>query len=97
VHPEARRTSKSTSVAQQLLMNTSALFYYVKCIVDNGHTTHNDTSPYVSIHRNVSQIQLLISSLLKKAPELAIASGARNSSSLKSNKKRDSVSQRTSK
>jgi hypothetical protein len=38
-----------------------------------------------------------ISRLLKKAPELAIAGAARNSSSLKPNKKRDSVSQRTSK
>jgi hypothetical protein len=36
-------------------------------------------------------------SLLKKASELAIASAVRNSSSLKANKKRDSMSQRASK
>jgi hypothetical protein len=35
--------------------------------------------------------------LLKKASELAIASAARNSSSPKANKKRDSMSPRTSK
>jgi hypothetical protein len=35
-------------------------------------------------------------SLLKKASELAIASAARNSSSLKANKKRDFMAQRTS-
>jgi hypothetical protein len=34
---------------------------------------------------------------LKKASELAIASAVRNSSSLKANKKRDSMSQRASK
>ena len=33
-----------------------------------------------------------INSLLKKASELAIASAAKNSSSLKANKKRDSIS-----
>jgi hypothetical protein len=38
-----------------------------------------------------------VSSLLKKASERAIASAARNSSSLKANKKRDSMSPRTSK
>jgi hypothetical protein len=36
-------------------------------------------------------------SLLKKASQLAIASAARNSSSLKANKKRDFMAQRTSK
>jgi hypothetical protein len=41
--------------------------------------------------------QLLISSLLKKASEAAIASAVRNSSSSKANKKRDSVSHPCSK
>jgi hypothetical protein len=58
----------------------------ISCFLRNGST--------VELYRGG---QLLISSLLKKASEPAIATEARKSSSPKANKKRDSMSQRTSK
>jgi len=59
-----------------------------------GNAKHREDAPD---HENADRLILTVNRLLKKASEHAIANAIKNSSSPKANKKRDSMSQRTSK